>query len=66
MTQATISTAADPATTFRQRPEPMSVRRTIIWEALEESRKLLLIKHLATLIRQARESPTIIKGDCDE
>jgi len=66
MTQATSSTSAANATTVIPRPEPRSLPRTTITATLEDNQRRLLIKHLAALIRQARDSPTILEGDRDE
>lgn len=66
MMPATPSTSATHPTTAMQRQQPMNVSQVTIWEALEESRRVQLIKYLAELIRQVRDSQAIDEGGLDE
>ena len=66
MMQAAPSTSATHLTTAIQPQQSMNVSQVTIWEALEESRRIQLIKSLAELIRRLRDPQTIDEGGLDE
>lgn len=66
MMQAAPSTSTTHPTTAIQRQQPMHVSQLTIWKALEESRRIQLIKYLAALIRRVRDPQTIDEGGLDE
>jgi hypothetical protein len=53
-------------TTREKQQHTMTAPQITIWGALEESRRIQLLKYLAELIRRAKESQTIEKGGTDE
>ncbi len=66
MMQAAPLTSATHPTTAIQPQQSMNVSQVTIWEALEESRRIQLIKSLAELIRRLRDPQTIDEGGLDE
>jgi len=66
MMQAAPSTPATHPTTAIQRQQLTNVSQVTIWEVLEESRRIQLVKCLAELIRRLRDPQTIDEGGSDE
>lgn len=66
MTQRPTPNAAIQASSSSPPHQPTSAPQTTLWNALEESLRTQLTKHLAALIQRARKSQTILKGEHNE
>jgi hypothetical protein len=66
MTRRPSQSAAIKATLSSPPQLPTSTPQTTLWNALEESLRAQLTKHLAALIQRARKSQALMKGGHDE
>jgi hypothetical protein len=66
MTQRPSQSPAIKATLSSAPQQPTSIPQTTLWNALEESLRTRLTKHLAALIQRARKSQALMKGKPDE
>jgi hypothetical protein len=66
MTRRPSQSAAIQATLSSAPQQPTNTPQTTLWNALEESLRAQLTKHLAALIQRARKSQALMKGRPDE
>jgi hypothetical protein len=66
MTQRPSQCPAIQATLSSPPQQPTRTPQTTLWNALEESLRVQMTKHLAALIQQARKSQALMKGRPDE